>query len=277
MNSSELARFEHLVASDPVAGLVAIMRQLRDPETGCPWDLKQTFETIIPHTIEETYEVAEAIMEQDPQHLCEELGDLLFQVVFYAQLGAEKNWFELADIAQSMCDKLIRRHPHVFGEQLNLTADEVKNQWDEIKATEKKSKQVSLLGAIPNGMTPLLRAQKIQKQCAKVGFDWNDIASVYAKIHEELEEVTEAAEHKSHADVTEEVGDLLFAVVNLARHLGVDAESALIEANQKFTNRFNAVEAKVNESGQAMNSLSLTELDAIWEEVKQRKLNTLNC
>ena len=270
MNSSKLARFEHLVASDPVAGLVAIMRQLRDPDSGCPWDLKQTFTTIIPHTIEETYEVAEAIIEQNPQHLCEELGDLLFQVVFYAQLGAEKSWFEFADVAQSMCEKLIRRHPHVFGEEAGLTAEEVKMQWDQIKATEKKSCPTSVLGTIPHGMTPLLRAQKIQKECAKVGFDWDDIAPVYAKIREELEEVADATEHKTHADVTEEIGDLLFAVVNLARHLGVDAESALIAANHKFTHRFNAVEAKVQDSGHAMSSLSLAELDAFWEDVKQQ-------
>ncbi|UTP73657.1 nucleoside triphosphate pyrophosphohydrolase [Alteromonas sp. LMIT006] len=270
MKSSELAQYEHLVASDPVAGLVAIMRQLRDPDSGCPWDLKQTFATIIPHTIEETYEVAEAIAVGEPQHLCEELGDLLFQVVFYAQLGAEKGWFEFADIAQTMCEKLIRRHPHVFGEQTELSPDEVKSQWEAIKASEKKSRPQTVLSSIPNGMTPLMRAQKIQKQCAKVGFDWADIAPVYAKIREELAEVAEAAEHQSHAEVTEEIGDLLFAVVNLARHLDVDAESALIAANQKFTDRFNALESQVQQSGQDITALSLKELDAIWDEVKKR-------
>lgn len=273
MTPTELARFEHLVASDPVAGLVAIMQQLRDPDTGCPWDLKQTFQTIIPHTIEETYEVAEAIMAGDPKHLCEELGDLLFQVVFYAQLGSEQGWFEFADIAQVMCQKLIRRHPHVFGTGGALSPDEVKAQWDAIKLTEKGTAKATILGNIPQGMTPLLQAQKIQKTCAKVGFDWPEVAPVYEKIHEELNEVQEAVASGEQAHIDEEIGDLLFAVVNLARHHKVDAETALLRANQKFTQRFNAVEALAEAENTSVKNMSLDELELLWQQVKANKKN----
>ncbi|MBT4884373.1 MAG: nucleoside triphosphate pyrophosphohydrolase, partial [Glaciecola sp.] len=194
MQSHQRQQFIDLTQSEPVTALVKIMQQLRDPQTGCPWDIEQTMQTIIPHTIEETYEVADAIYSGEPQHIKEELGDLLFQVVFYAQLGQEQGWFDFDDVAQGMCDKLIRRHPHVFTDQSALTADQVEAQWDAIKQTEKAGLPIptSILANIPTGMTPLMQAHKIQKACAKVGFDWSDIAPVADKVKEELAEVQAA-------------------------------------------------------------------------------------
>ena len=239
--------------------LLEIIERLRDPETGCPWDQKQSFESIVPHTIEETYEVADAIFSGDMHDIKDELGDLLFQVVFYAQLGKEQGDFDFEDIAKAISDKLIRRHPHVFDEsdeadvsegldlneggsdeKLHKTQDELNNQWEQIKAQERASKNqeldTSTLANIPQGMTPLLRAQKLQKKCSKVGFDWTELPPVVDKIHEEIEEVL-AEVNVSEPDqqaVEEEIGDLLFAVVNLARHTSVNAETALIKANRKF-------------------------------------------
>ena len=280
MKPADKAQLDALVADDPVDGLVTVMRHLRDPDTGCPWDLQQTFATIIPHTIEETYEVAEAILHGDPAHVCEELGDLLFQVVFYAQLGAEQGWFTFPEIAQGMCHKLIRRHPHVFSEQTALSPADVKAQWAAIKAQEKAEKprqdtMDGVLCGIPEGMTPLLKACKIQKACAKVGFDWPEVSAVYAKIQEELDEVADAATHAAsdaeHAAVVEEVGDLLFAVVNLARHLNVDPETALIRANHKFTQRFNALEQQAMAMTDDLSTLSLETLDGLWNDVKRKE------
>jgi len=269
-NTTEL---NELVSTDPVFGLLEIMRQLREPDSGCPWDLQQTMQTIIPHTIEETYEVAHAIMHEQPENICDELGDLLFQVVFYAQLGQEQGWFVFSDIARTVCQKLIRRHPHVFDETCTLTPDEVEQQWQSIKADEKKAQTSnSVLNNIPVGMTPLLRAQKIQKACAKVGFDWPDIAPVFAKVQEEISEVAEALKEaevsKDNSHVHEEIGDLLFAVVNLARHAGVNSEQALLDANAKFARRFEQVEQAVTDQDQTLSDQSLATLEGLWVSVK---------
>jgi len=270
MQSHQRQQFIDLTQSEPVTALVKIMQQLRDPQTGCPWDIEQTMQTIIPHTIEETYEVADAIYSGEPQHIKEELGDLLFQVVFYAQLGQEQGWFDFDDVAQGMCDKLIRRHPHVFTDQSALTADQVEAQWDAIKQTEKAGLPIptSILANIPTGMTPLMQAHKIQKACAKVGFDWSDIAPVADKVKEELAEVQVAIASGDQAHVQEEIGDLLFAVVNLARHAGVKSEVALQQANRKFTTRFMQVEALVAADQHDMQSLELNNLEAYWQQVK---------
>ena len=271
MQSHQRQQFIDLTQSEPVTALVKIMQQLRDPQTGCPWDIEQTMQTIIPHTIEETYEVADAIYSGEPQHIKEELGDLLFQVVFYAQLGQEQGWFDFDDVAQGMCDKLIRRHPHVFTDQSALTAQQVEAQWDAIKQTEKAGLPIptSILANIPTGMTPLMQAHKIQKACAKVGFDWSDIAPVADKVKEELAEVQVAIASGDQAHVQEEIGDLLFAVVNLARHAGVKSEVALQQANRKFTTRFMQVEALVAADQHDMQSLELDNLEAYWQQVKR--------
>jgi ATP diphosphatase len=268
-------------------GLLEIMQQLRAPKTGCPWDQKQSFESIVPYTIEETYEVADAIFSGNMQDIKDELGDLLFQIVFYAQLGTEQGEFDFEDIAKAISDKLIRRHPHVFAvphecdatklkENEHNTQDELNNQWEQIKAQERASKNeeidTSTLANIPQGMTPLLRAQKIQKKCSKVGFDWTELPPVVDKIYEEIEEVL-AEVNTSEPDqqaVEEEIGDLLFAVVNLARHTSVNAETALIKANRKFEKRFRQVEQVIEKQGLSIESASLQQMEAAWQHIKSR-------
>jgi ATP diphosphatase len=265
--------------------LLDIMQQLRAPETGCPWDQKQSFESIVPHTIEETYEVADAIFSGDMHDIKDELGDLLYQIVFYAQLGKEQGDFDFEDIAQAISDKLIRRHPHVFNvsdvtelqtENGHKTQDKLNNQWEQIKAQERLSKKqeldTSTLANIPQGMTPLLRAQKIQKKCSKVGFDWTELPPVVDKIHEEIEEVlaeVNVSEPNQEA-VEEEIGDLLFAVVNLARHTSVNAETALIKANRKFEKRFRQVEQVIEKQGLSMQSANIQQMEAAWQIVKNQ-------
>lgn len=254
--------------------LLNIMQQLREPETGCPWDIKQTFTSVIPHTIEETYEVVDAILSGNLVDIKDELGDLLFQIVFYAQLAKEQDNFDFEDIAQAISDKLVRRHPHVFQTTEIKTDDELNQQWEKIKQLERehagKPLDTSILANIPKGMTPLLRAQKIQKKCAKVGFDWTELPPVVAKIHEEIEEVLveiNAPEPNQQA-IEEEIGDLLFAVVNLARHSSVNAETALIKANQKFESRFRQVEQIIEQQGLNLNEASLDQMEAAWQQVK---------
>jgi ATP diphosphatase len=265
--------------------LLDIMQQLRAPETGCPWDQKQGFESIVPHTIEETYEVADAIFSGDMHDIKDELGDLLFQIVFYAELGKEQGDFDFEDIAQAISDKLIRRHPHVFNvsdvtelktKNGHKTQDELNNQWEQIKAQERLSKKkeldTSTLANIPQGMTPLLRAQKIQKKCSNVGFDWTELPPVVDKIHEEIEEVlaeVNVSEPNQEA-VEEEIGDLLFAVVNLARHTSVNAETALIKANRKFEKRFRQVEQVIEKQGLSMESANIQQMEAAWQHIKSR-------
>jgi ATP diphosphatase len=256
--------------------LLNIMQQLRDPKTGCPWDLKQNFASIVPHTIEEAYEVADAIFSDNMADIKDELGDLLFQIVFYAQLAKEQGDFDFGEIAQAISDKLVRRHPHVFETPHLKVDDEFNLQWEKIKQQERdlagKSMDSSILANIPKGMTPLLHAQKIQKKCAKVGFDWTELPPVVDKIHEEIEEVlaeVNVCEPDQQA-VEEEIGDLLFAVVNLARHTSVNAETALIKANRKFEKRFRLVEQVIDTQGLSMETASLEQMEAAWQKIKSQ-------
>lgn len=257
-----------------VSRLLWVMAQLRDPESGCPWDRQQSFETIVPYTIEEAYEVADAIEFGTMSDVKEELGDLLFQVVFYAQLGKERSEFDFEAIAETVANKLIRRHPHVFADTDLDSVDQVAQNWEAIKQQERAEKgqsDSSLLANIPKGMSPLVRADKMQRRCAKVGFDWTTLPPVVAKIEEEIQEVmAEVDQSERNQEAVEmEVGDLLFAVVNLARHLDVDAERALRAANHKFEHRFRQVEQVVARSERKVDEVSLPELEAIWQQVKR--------
>lgn len=255
---------------DALADLRAVVHRLRAPG-GCPWDREQTHESLIPHLIEEAYEVAEAIRNGDMAHLREELGDLLLQPVLHAEIASETGEFDLDAIARELTEKLIRRHPHVFGDTTVKDSAGVLKQWDEIKRQEKGGSATDRkphLHGISHGLPALMRAQKIQKKAAKVGFDWPDLEPVVAKVHEEVQEIAEAVAQQDQKAITEEVGDLLFSVVNLARKLGVDAESALVAATAKFERRFGRVEEEVLASGGTLESSSLEEMDAVWEKVK---------
>ena len=297
--------------------LLDIMAQLRDPQSGCPWDVKQTMESLTRYTIEEAYEVADAIANGDMHDIKDELGDLLFQVVFYAQIASESRAFSFDDVAKSISDKLVRRHPHVFANALasegvsdtnkNLTVERTQlndsalnAQWDAIKAQEKQFKkqrlkqddeaiEPSILDSVPKGMPALMYAQKLQKACAKVGFDWPDAAPVIDKVREEVEEIQQELDFKQRAQgalnagvaplnsgvpdnqqaIEEEIGDALFAMVNLARHCKVDADTALRNASNKFANRFKGVERLAAEQGDKLDALTLDEMEALWQQVKQ--------
>ena len=253
-----------------------IMTELRDPETGCPWDIKQDFSSIVPHTIEEAYEVADAVMDavehQDFSELEKELGDLLFQVIFYSQLGHEQKKFDFDSVVNAICEKLIRRHPHVFGDK-NLSSDaDINANWENEKAKERQQKsaseQISILADIPKNLPALSQAAKIQKRCAHVGFDWHNIQDVFAKVVEEVEEVKVEIEQNDSDALAEELGDLMFAVVNLCRHAKKDPEQLLRQANQKFTKRFHGVEKQVENSGLEFEQHSLETLEAYWQQVK---------
>lgn len=256
--------------------LLSIMTQLRDPDSGCPWDRKQTFETIVPYTLEEAYEVADAIENGDMQELHGELGDLLFQVVFYAQMGREQGHFDFESIAGKMADKLERRHPHVFGDQKYVSDAVLKQNWERQKQLEREEKQQanrqkqSLLDDLPKGFPSLAIAQKIQKRVGRHGFDWTDIGGVLDKVEEELAEVKEAIASKNKAHMEEEVGDLLFACVNLARHLEFDAETALRKANRKFEVRFRELEKILKGRNLSIEEASLDILESAWQESKER-------
>jgi MazG family protein len=253
------------------------MERLRDPESGCPWDRDQTFETIAPHTIEEAYEVADAIRRGDMEELRDELGDLLFQVVFYTQMAKEQGHFDFQDVVAAITEKMLRRHPHVFGDEVIDSVEEQRRAWEEHKARERRGKdrqRVSQMDGVAEALPALIRAGKLQRRAADVGFDWPDISGVFHKIWEELEEVTaEIEEGGDAARLEEEIGDLLFACVNLARHAGVDAEAGLRKSSRKFQDRFQVIEQILGAQGRSLEEADLEEMDALWERVKleQRK------
>ena len=251
--------------------LLEVLARLRDADDGCPWHQEQDFSSIAPYTIEEAYEVADAIAREDFSALRDELGDLLFQVVFHAQMANEAGLFDFDDVAGVISDKMLRRHPHVFGTAEERAAGAVDGGWEQIKAEERAGKDDnSALAGVGVVLPALKRAQKLGKRAGTVGFDWPDRQGVRAKIREELDELEEAVGSRSVASIEEEFGDLLFAVVNLARHLGVDPEKALTSANYKFERRFRDMESAVKEDGKALKSQSLESLDKEWRAAKNR-------
>lgn len=270
--------------------LLQLMARLRHPEHGCPWDLKQSYASIVPYTLEEAYEVADAIERGDFDHLPGELGDLLFQVVYYSQLATEEGRFGFADVVDGITTKLIRRHPHVFPDgdlyaapdAARLEEAAVKQRWEELKAEERAAKaeapeQLSLLDDVPQALPALSRAAKLQKRAAQVGFDWPEALPVLDKVREELDEVLEAMSENDPQAIAEELGDLLFAVANLARHLKVEPEAALRAANGKFERRFRFIEQALREAGRPIENCSLDELDALWGEAKKQEKAALGC
>ena len=257
--------------SREIGRLLEIMAALRTLGTGCPWDLEQSFETIAPYTIEEAYEVADAIARGDIEDLRDELGDLLLQVVFHAQMAQERGAFDFGGVVEAITAKMIRRHPHVFGNARNLTPDQVKSLWGEIKASEKAGKPAPPQGAlagVPLGMPALTRALKLQEKAGKVGFDWNDPRAVIAKIREEIDEVEAELDTGREDHARAELGDVLFAMANLARHLKADPEAALRGTNAKFERRFAYIEAALAGQGRKPADASLAEMDALWNEAK---------
>lgn len=262
--------------------LLRIMERLRDPETGCPWDLKQDFASIVPSTIEECYELAEAIEHGDYDHVAEELGDVLFQVVFYSQLGREAGLFDFPGIVHTLADKLVRRHPHVFADgdiegvlRGGLDEHQVKEQWEAIKAEERLARdQARALADVPTALPALPRAQKLQKRAARVGFDWDGPEGVLAKLDEELAELRAAVAAGEGAAISEELGDLLFTCVNLARQLRVDSETALRGANAKFEARFGLMEDAVQAEGRCLEELDAQSLEQRWTAAKAALAST---
>jgi ATP diphosphatase len=263
-----------MTPSRDIARLLEIMAALRTPGSGCPWDLEQTFETIAPYTIEEAYEVADAIVRGNLDDLRDELGDLLLQVVFHARMAQEQGVFDFADVVESLTAKLLRRHPHVFGEMRGLTPKAVEGLWERIKRAERAktggqpSGHESALAGVPAALPALTRALKLQGKAGKVGFDWNDPRAVLAKIREEADEIERELAAGDHVTAGAEVGDLLFAVVNLARHLDVDPEAMLRATNQKFERRFAAIERALADRGKSPQTASLEEMDELWNEAK---------
>lgn len=260
-NDAEKSQLPHMTR------LLRVMARLRDKEGGCPWDLEQDFASIAHYTLEEAYEVVDAIERQDMAAFRDELGDLLLQVVFHAQMADEQNLFDFESVAASIAEKMVRRHPHVFGEVQVENGADVHANWESIKAEERagKSEDTSILADMPLALPALLRAFKLQKRAARVGFDWPDAQPIYAKISEELQEVREATTPENRA---EEIGDLLFAVVNLARHYEVDAENALRAANQKFDRRIRFIETALAAEGKQMADVSLDDMEAQWQAAK---------
>jgi ATP diphosphatase len=277
-------------AERAMTALLELMARLRNPRNGCPWDQKQTFATIAPFTIEEAYEVADAIERGDPQQIRDELGDLLFQVVFHAQMAQERGWFDFAQVAGAIHEKLVRRHPHVFGD-VNVAGEaELSKNWEELKAQERAAEAarrggaetggageagsggapgaVSALADVPRGLPALIRAAKLGKRAGRVGFDWPDARGVREKVSEELREVDAAIAAGSSAEVAEEIGDLLFAMANWSRHLKLDAEEALRAANSKFERRFRDMEGLARERGLALEDLNPEEWEGLWQEAK---------
>ena len=256
--------------------LLGIVRRLRDPDQGCPWDVGQTFQSIVPHTIEEAYELADAIESNDFDQIREEAGDVLFQVLFYAQMADEKQHFNFADVVDGLSEKLIRRHPHVFSrnstaqQETPIAVSDVSDSWEKIKRTERQGKQQSgILDDIPVSLPALTRAQKIQKRASRVGFDWADLAGVFEKLEEEICELKEALVEGEKAAIESELGDVLFCVVNLARHLDFDAETAMRGATRKFEGRFRLMEEQAIASGSRLEDESVSTLEARWQTVKR--------
>ncbi|MCT7375388.1 nucleoside triphosphate pyrophosphohydrolase [Chelativorans salis] len=268
--------------SRDISRLIEIMAALRDPETGCPWDVKQDFSTIAPYTIEEAYEVLDAIQRGDMHDLREELGDLLLQVVFHARMAEEAGTFDFADVVEAITTKMIRRHPHVFGDEDAREAGMAKGMWEKIKAEEKAERRARRNGAggderagylddVTVALPALSRALKLQEKAARVGFDWGAPRPILDKIEEEIGELREAMDDGRREAVAEEFGDLLFALVNLGRHMGLDPEAALRGTNEKFRHRFHAVERGLEADGKALGAASLEEMESLWQRAKKVK------
>ncbi|VAW75111.1 Nucleoside triphosphate pyrophosphohydrolase MazG [hydrothermal vent metagenome] len=257
-----------------ISTLLDIMARLRNPDGGCPWDLQQDFASIAPYTLEEAYEVVDAIERDQPDELCDELGDLLFQVVFHARMASEKGWFDFAGVVDAINTKMVRRHPHVFGDERIADADAQSVAWEQHKARERaeqgREEDTSALANIPVGLPALARAQKIQRCAARVGFDWEKLDDVLEKLEEEVAELREAVSKKeSRRRQCEELGDVLFSCVNLARFLDADAEQVLRNSNEKFTIRFCAVEQLAEVAGRELSDCSVDELEAFWQQAKR--------
>ena len=251
-----------------------LIAQLRDPINGCPWDIKQNYHSMISCLKEETYEVIEAIEKNDVENLKEELGDLLLQVVFLSQLATEENKFTFDHVVQNVAEKIVRRHPHVFGDKHAKNEQEALQNWNAMKAEERKTLgHTSILDNIPRSFPALMRAEKLQKRCSKIGFDWDNIAPVFSKVEEELQEVKQelTRQPQDQAKIEEEMGDLLFATVNLSRHLHCQAEESLRKANQKFEQRFRKVEEKLTQRTPCIEDTSLMEMDVLWDKVKKEE------
>ena len=271
-----------MTPSRDISRLLDIMAQLRTPVTGCPWDLEQDFSTIAPYTIEEAYEVADAIARNDLPDLCDELGDLLLQVVFHARMAEEQDAFAFGDVVEAITRKMIRRHPHVFADSSGrLTPADVKGAWDRIKSEEKAERAArnptvakqrsSLLGGVKAGQPALKQAMQLQRKASSVGFDWNDPRAVLDKIREEADEIEAALDRDDRREVADETGDLMFALVNLARHVDADPELALRKTNAKFERRFAYIEQSLHAKGRALEEASLAEMDALWNEAKTKE------
>lgn len=278
-------------ASKDISRLIEIMEALRQPETGCPWDVVQTFETIKPYTIEEAYEVADAIERKDMDDLCDELGDLLLQVVFHARIAEEMGEFAFGDVVHAVTSKMIRRHPHVFAVSSADTPETVKLQWDQIKAEEKRERaerrarrgitedfKSGFLGGVQRSQPALTEALKLQEQAARVGFDWSDPAPILDKIEEEIAELREALAEGRPEKVSDELGDLIFALVNIGRHVKADPENALRGTNTKFRRRFNHIETSLNDNGETLQAASLERMEDLWQAAKriERSLDTVS-
>jgi nucleoside triphosphate diphosphatase len=273
-----------MTPSRDISRLIEIMAALRTPVTGCPWDLEQNFATIVPYTIEEAYEVADAITRYDFEDLREELGDLLLQVVYHARMAEEQNAFAFGDVVEAITKKMIRRHPHVFADQDgNIAPAGVKSAWERIKAEEKAERAArrppeetahrSLLSSVKAGLPPLTRAMELQRKASTVGFDWNDPRAVLAKIREEADEIEAALDRNNKQEMAEETGDLLFALVNLARHVDADPDAALRSTNAKFERRFAYIERALAAKGRSLADATLQEMDALWNEAKGASAN----
>jgi ATP diphosphatase len=271
--------------SKDIARLLEIMAALRTPVTGCPWDVEQTFETIVPYTLEEAYEVADAVERRDMDDLRDELGDLLLQVVFHARMAEEASEFAFGDVVEAITKKMIRRHPHVFGDAEARAAGSAKGMWNAIKAEEKAEKRQArlargldpedsgrgFLDSVPHALPALTRALKLQEKAAQVGFDWKEAKPILDKIEEEILELREAMDRGNRDEVQDEFGDVLFALVNFGRHLAIDAETALRGTNDKFRSRLHVVESELQKSGRSLAEASLDELEALWQRAKKMR------